>query len=495
MRPDVFESRAAHLLITAALAVLLALAITVAKPGLGSLIAIGMLVLLIAFLFPLTGMYLIVVSMLLGPEVLVGGGQALGGEGVTLGRGLTLRLDDFLMVLVGCAWLAKIALTRTGAQYLRTPLNRVIAYYLSANMLATLIGVLQGRVRPVAGFFFLLKYYEYFFLYFMTVNLVTDEKQIRRLITVSFVTCFLVSLYAIAQIPSGQRASAPFEGVEGEPNTLGGYLVFMLSIVTGLLLTPGALARKLPSLVLLLVGAIALQATLSRVSFLAAGVVVLVVLWYIRGREPLLLTCLLVVLAASPLWVPKAVKDRIMYTFTQPSNEGEQYHIGGVKLDTSTTDRLRSWGTAVDAWKTSPLWGLGVTGGPFMDAMYPKLLADVGLLGFVTFCLLMWGIYQLARSSLGESSDPYFRGIALGFLLGFIGMLVHAIGANTFIIVRIMEPFWLYAALIVKISFLQKEPPAGHIKLGAAAPGTAFSLSRDLARPPESRHGGVRGMV
>ncbi len=29
--------------------------------------------------------------------------------------------------------------------------------------------------------------------------------------------------------------------------------------------------------------------------------------------------------------------------------------------------------------------------------------------------------------------------------------LVHAIGANTFIIVRIMEPFWLCAGLIVAL--------------------------------------------
>jgi hypothetical protein len=30
-------------------------------------------------------------------------------------------------------------------------------------------------------------------------------------------------------------------------------------------------------------------------------------------------------------------------------------------------------------------------------------------------------------------------------------MLIHGIGANTFIIVRIMEPFWLLTALIVAL--------------------------------------------
>lgn len=150
-----------------------------------------------------------------------------------------------------------------------------------------------------------------------------------------------------------------------------------------------------------------------------------------------------------------------MYTFTQKAQEGEQYKIGGVKVDTSTTDRLRSWGEAVQYWTRSPLWGHGVTGGPFMDAMYPKLLADVGLLGIVTFGFLMWSLYRLARSALEEIDDPYFQGIITGFLLGFVGMLIHGIGANTFIIVRIMEPFWLYAALIAKVVHLRSKKPVG----------------------------------
>lgn len=478
MLQEIFESRGTQVLVAVLLAVPLALVITMTKTGLGGMIAVGLLVLLVAFLFPLTGLYLIVVSMLLGPEFAIGGQSSLGGQGVQLERGLTLRLDDFLMTLVGCAWLAKIAIVRQGAQYLKTPLNRAIAYYLGASIVATLIGVLLGRVRPFAGFFFLLKYYEYFFLYFMTVNLVTDEKQIKQLVTVSLVTCFLVSLYAIFQMASGERASAPFEGKEGEPNTLGGYLVFMLSIVMGLLVTPDSSRNKGALAVLLLAGFVALQATLSRSSFLAAGAVVMVFMVYIRRRRPMLLMLVLFGLLVAPLWAPQAVKNRVMYTFTQSAREGEQYGIGGVKVDTSTTDRLRSWQDAVKAWTRSPLWGNGVTGGPFMDAMYPKLLADVGLLGIVTFGFLMWSLYRLARSALEEIDDPYFHGIITGFLFGFVGMLVHGIGANTFIIVRIMEPFWLYAALIVRVMMLKKQALTAQGGPEVAAPGRPYRFQR-----------------
>jgi hypothetical protein len=89
------------------------------------------------------------------------------------------------------------------------------------------------------------------------------------------------------------------------------------------------------------------------------------------------------------------------------------------------------------------------------------LLADVGLLGIVAFGFLMWSVYRLARSALETIDDPYFQGIITGFLLGFVGMLIHGIGANTFIIVRIMEPFWLYAALIAKVVHLRSKKSGG----------------------------------
>jgi len=53
------------------------------------------------------------------------------------------------------------------------------------------------------------------------------------------------------------------------------------------------------------------------------------------------------------------------------------------------------------------------------------------------------------------------RGLALGFLAGFIGLLVHSFGAATFIIVRIMEPFWFLAAIVIVLAEPKElpEPP------------------------------------
>jgi O-antigen ligase len=158
----------------------------------------------------------------------------------------------------------------------------------------------------------------------------------------------------------------------------------------------------------------------------------------------------------SPLFLPKAVKDRIMFTFTQPE-EGGQIQIGKVRLDTSTSARLTSWKEALSDWPKHPLLGHGVTGYSFVDAQFPRVLVETGILGLVAFLYLLYSILKLTRQNLKEVNTPYYQGLGIGFLAGFAGLIVHAIGANTFIIVRIMEPFWFFVGIITVLPMLDRQ--------------------------------------
>jgi O-antigen ligase len=102
-----------------------------------------------------------------------------------------------------------------------------------------------------------------------------------------------------------------------------------------------------------------------------------------------------------------------------------------------------------------PIIGHGVTGYSFVDAQYPKVLADTGIIGLMAFAYLLYVTYKNARSTYRKTKDPLFSGLTLGYLAGFMAMLVHAIGANTFIIVRIMEPFWFLTAMIIMIPTIE----------------------------------------
>ncbi len=397
-------------------------------------------------------LYILLFSMLLGPQFVAES------EAVAFyrGRGISLRFDDFLIAIIGTAWLMKVAINKDFGIFRRTPLNVPIALYLFACVLATVNGYLTNpRVNPLVATFYILKYFEYYLVYFMAVNHLREREQIRRFTVTLLVVCFLICLYGIYQIPSGERVSAPFEGKEGEPNTLGGYLVMMLSLVIGLLVTQGSFRNKLPLLALVPFILAPLAATHSRGSWLALPFMLLTLIAFSRRRLAIIIP-LVFVIAVSPFLLPKSVVDRAAYTFTQPAEEG-QLKVGNVKIDTSTSARLESWRLILTQdFVKRPLLGYGITGYSFVDAQIPTVLVNTGLIGLIAFLILLGAIFRQALRVYRETTDPLFSGIALGHLGAFVGLLVHAVGANTFIIVRIMEPFWFLTALVVMIPGIEK---------------------------------------
>jgi O-antigen ligase len=116
-----------------------------------------------------------------------------------------------------------------------------------------------------------------------------------------------------------------------------------------------------------------------------------------------------------------------------------------------------SWRDAIKNWLEYPIVGHGVTGYTFVDAQYFRVLTETGILGFLAFMYLLFSIFRLAVINLRTVTTPHFKGLCIGFLAGYIGLLVHALAANTFIIVRIMEPFWFFVGIIAVLPALERQ--------------------------------------
>jgi O-antigen ligase len=408
----------------------------------------ALIIFTVAFINIEWGFYIIILSMLLSPEFMAGDTG-----GGSLGRGVTLRLEDFLLAVIGLSWLARNAIDKELGLFLKTPLNKAILFYVLACVLSTGFGIMAGRVELKTGSLFLLKYIEYFVLFFMMVNHVRNTDQVKRFIICLFITCFIASIIGALQIPGGGRVSAPFEGDVGEPNTFGGYLLFMGMVAAGLFAKTNNSKNKHILAVILLCMVPPFLFTQSRSSYLAA-IPALFALGFMTDRRLIIVGLVAVSFMASPLFLPKAVKNRIMYTFTQPEARG-QIQIGEFRLDTSTSARLISWRKALSDWTKHPLLGYGVTGYHFVDAQFPKVLVETGILGLVAFLYLLYSIGKLTLQNLKEVHTPLYQGLGIGFFAGFVGLIVHAIGANTFIIVRIMEPFWFFVGIVTVLPMLE----------------------------------------
>lgn len=407
---------------------------------------------IVSFLSAEAALYFLVAAMLLSPEFMVGD---LLGRG-TGGRGVTLRFDDLLLVVIGLGWFAKTAVRKELGIFLKTPLNGPIAYYMVICVISTLIGFAMDRLNLKTGMFYVVKYFEFFIIYFMAVNHLRDKEQIKRFVMAMLAVCMVICVIAMLQIPAGGRVTAPFEGATGEPNTLGGYLVLMLSITLGLLVTSDSMKRKTFLGILVVLIIIPLLATLSRSSWVAIGPMLLTLIYFSK-RKMVIVVPVVIILLIAPLIMPKAVKDRALFTVTQRKHMG-QIEIAGIRLDTSASARISSWKNVLTKdFIKHPVLGYGVTGYRFLDAQYPKILIETGILGLIAFLSLLFFIYKHALRAYRSSSDPFFSGISLGYLAGFVAMLVHSIGTNIFVIVRIMEPFWFLTAIIIMIPTIEAE--------------------------------------
>jgi O-antigen ligase len=416
---------------------------------LGAVVGIALFVL--CFISLKYALYTLVFSMLLSPEF---------GARTTEGGGMTVRLDDFLLIIIAFGWFARNAIYKELGLLKKTPLNRPIFYYMLACVVSTGLGMMFGKVQVFKGFFFLLKYLEYFIVYFMAINYLHDRKQLRNLVIALIVVFVIVCFASIAQIPQGERITAPFEGKGGEPNTLGGYLLLILSVVGGILLNTDkgdSFKYKAALISMIFLAIIPILFSQSRGTWTAVAPCYLTFL-IISKKKALLGIMLVLILVLGPLILPKAIKERFEYTFQKQKGWAAQYQekIGGVTLDTSTSERVSSVKRAMAAYTKHPVFGYGITGWRFLDAQYPKTLVETGILGMTALGFLLYAILRETRKVYKGTEDKFHKGVCMGFFAGTIAMMAHALGANTFIIVRIMEPFWFLMAIVVSIPSIQE---------------------------------------
>jgi hypothetical protein len=419
-------------------------------------VALALAIFILVFMRSEAGLYLVLFSMLLSPEF------GSGPQRLAEGRSVVIRLEDVLLLVITFSWLAKMSMNKDLGLTVRNRLNRPIVAYVGATLLATIVGYLSGTVRTSAGWFYVLKYVEYFVVFYMTLNNLRDRQQAWRLMMAAFLTAAIVSVIGVAQIPSGERVSAPFEGQSGEPNTFGGYLLLMMAILGGLALETTTMRTRLWSFGLVGLMFLPFVFTLSRASYLGVVPTLLTLAVGSRNRRIVLVLLGLCAIAAPLMFsnlLPAVVKNRIAYTVKTQVDQ-PTVRVGKLGFDPSTSERLLSMRDAVQGWLRRPVLGYGVTGFRFMDAQYFRTLVETGIVGFLAFIWLVISTLRSSADSLALLRDPDDRGIAVGFLAGTVGILVHAIGSNTFIIIRIMEPFWFFMAVVVALPLLERDAPA-----------------------------------
>ncbi|MFH1379506.1 MAG: hypothetical protein ABII23_04435 [bacterium] len=415
------------------------------------IITLGAGLAIIAFVKPELGLLVLVFSMLLSPEITLLKDPK---------HDLIIRLEDIFLIIVFAAWVAHTAINKHLIEAADFPLRTPIIGYTMICMIGTGLGIIRGELTIMRSFFYLLKYIEYFVLFFVAVNVIKKPSQVKMYLWAGLITCLIVTgyvYYTYVPVP-GFRATAPFEGLKSsEPASLGGYYLIVLSMLMGFILNSKSLRLKILLFIAFVIIIPPFVFTQSRASYFAFIPMMIFLLYMSKSWKALLTSCIIMLILIPVIMFSSLgtiIKQRVMFTFSP----GGASTYGNLQLEPSAATRVQSWKVSFTKWLPKHMFfGWGVTGVGLVDAQIPRILGETGLLGFFFFLLLIISLWRYAQYSLQHVHDPAAQSFSLGFLGAFVGILIQSITTNTFIIIRIMQPFWFLAALVILLPKIYPE--------------------------------------
>jgi len=190
--------------------------------------------------------------------------------------------------------------------------------------------------------------------------------------------------------------------------------------------------------------------TLSRGSYLAFFPVLIALSFFAKKSKVFLIWGIFAITVLVFAFMPQMVYQRISGTVRMEEDVYGKSYV----WEESPRARIDSWKSAIFDWlPSSPFFGFGVST-IFIDSQAFLTLVEVGIIGFMLFCWVLVRLFFMVKEVLNMKlvqSDDFAMGITSGFMAGYIGLLFHSIGSNTFIIIRVMEPFWFMAAIVLSL--------------------------------------------
>lgn len=387
------------------------------------------------------------------------------------GLPVDMGADDFFIFFLVVVWFVWLGKTKQ-APFVKNPLTWPFIAYLAACLISFIPMMLGKQGEPAVSLLHLVKWFEYVFIYFVVVKCLEDPAQIRRFCLLAVLSALLLALTQVLGMILGvnveDASSIPFWMISAYESSgiMGAFYMFFLSILISFLMRLELPVRtRFYLLALCFVFVLALYGTYVRAAYLA--MIVSLVLMGVIYRRKLLFLGLFLVFAAPALFDKRAVYeigstvqstsslDRLKGVKSRSAAKYYQSR-GGLKLDLSSVERLIAWGKARNVIYHHPLFGTGYWTGRFTLGFalstahnwYITVLLETGLFGLLSFLWICWAAIFNAFVFYWRTKDPFYQALAMGYALGFIGILVHCFFGETFEAFRLTGPLWLVSGIV-----------------------------------------------
>ncbi len=356
---------------------------------------------------------------------------------------IDLRAEDsvlFLAVLL--SW--GMSETSEAAAWETVWIERVFLIFLGVALLSVFLGIHRGTIdKPFVSLLYVVKWCEYFLVFSLAAQLARDFRHQQLFLQAFFVLGAAAVLYGFFEYfrPDGKAVYPNYYRLferppfHGDANHMGGLISLWMALAAGVCFT----LRQKKWAVLAGAGVLAaffpLIWTFSRKSYFAlAGALSLAIFLPIKRRRWLWLLALMV---CAGLLLPTRLVSRVA-DLGEVLTETDPYHS--------------SWAGNLDMWRRSFVnfdklfffgAGLGARHRLFYESQYVLIVSETGVVGALAYAALVGGPGLLALRRLRKTGrETLRRGLWIGWLLGWVVILLHSFSCVSLTISKMAIPWW-----------------------------------------------------
>lgn len=300
------------------------------------------------------------------------------------------------------------------------------------------------------------RWFDFMILYFIFRRIANDPERVQRYTRTLFLGYALVVLHIMKELLLTQHGR--LYGAT-QTNELGAFLAGYWGLCLLMALELPTKKRILASGAIAFLATTALVYTLSRGGYVAFAFVVVVLLFYLNKK-------LLATLAVSAVCVysvigfgllPDAAEKRVRESFKSDIP-------GSIQLEASAYSRVllaqAAWSIAKEYPIAGTGWGclsikgekhlveVGMNPRKVIHNMYLQILAELGILGFVPFVLILWFSFIHGRRLRRRAAPGYFRYFSVVYLSTLAAFVVSNLFGNRMFSGQTTGYFWIMCALI-----------------------------------------------
>lgn len=401
------------------------------------------------------------------------------------GTYVAVRAEDFLLSFIALFWGIHF-LRRFTPKLVRDKFVKAVILFLGVAFLSVLSAVFVTKTAEAhLALFHWARRVEYLIPFFVALTAIRLGARPRFFAETLFIASFIAFVYGVGQIYlhwpvistqnfeyakgvalrwiPGSRVHSTFAG----HYDLAAFLVLVFPIMFTFLFAFKKRVEKAVLLFLVILPSfwIFLQ-TESRISFFSYLVGVPVALWVIRKRiliAPFLILSILGSFIFSDIGVryrhtidiyrQKLINsEKVNFSFPIPvyAQTGSKVETEVVSEDRSVAIRLNiEWPRALRAFQKNPLLGTGYSSITLAtDSDYLRLLGEVGLVGALSFLLVLTRLIEgFGKYLRNLEKINYNNAFVAGFLGAFVGLLVNATFIDVFEASKVAIIFWAIAGL------------------------------------------------